>query len=182
MSNTSDATALMIIDVQQAMFAEEFPVYQGSELLKTLGGLIARARQAGVPVIYVLHCEQAGQQLDPDGPGFPVHPAIAPQPGDGSVRKYHPDSFQDTTLLAQLEQLGVKNLVIAGIQTEMCVDTTCRRAYSLGYAVTLVKDGHSTWNNSGLSAAQIIAHHNETLSMMFARLQLADEVQFAGSE
>lgn len=55
------------------------------------------------------------------------------------------------------------NRVICGLQSEFCVDTTTRRALALGYPVTLVSDGHSTMDNGVLSAAQISAHHNETL-------------------
>ena len=73
--------------------------------------------------------------------------------------------------------MGVKNLIITGMQTEYCVDTTCRRAYSLGYRVTLVKDAHSTWGTDLLTAPQIIAHHNEVLGGWFAKLKEADEIE-----
>lgn len=55
-------------------------------------------------------------------------------------------------------------LVVCGFQSEFCVDTTTRRALALGYPVTLVADGHSTTDNGVLSAAQISAHHNATLT------------------
>jgi nicotinamidase-related amidase len=69
-------------------------------------------------------------------------------------------------------------LVVAGIQTEYCVDTTCRRAYSLGYDVTLVQDGHSTWDTPDLCAPQIIAHHNRTLGGWFVTPQAAEAIAF----
>ncbi len=53
---------------------------------------------------------------------------------------------------------------MSGLQSEFCVDTTTRRALALGYAVTLIADGHSTMDNGVLSAAQISAHHNVTLA------------------
>jgi len=62
-----------------------------------------------------------------------------------------------------------------GAQTEVCVDTTCRRAFSLGFEVTLVSDGHSTWDNATLSADQIIRHTNDTLAGWFVRLARVDE-------
>jgi len=55
-------------------------------------------------------------------------------------------------------------LVVCGLQSEFCVDSTVRAALAQGYAVTLVKDGHSTLANGVLSAAQISAHHNATLA------------------
>ncbi len=171
-------TALMIIDVQLGMFDESDPVYKGSELLATLGTLIGQARASGVPVIYIQHDGGENHPLRPDKPGWPIHPAVAPTQGDVVVRKRHPDSFQETTLQHELETRGIKRLIVAGIQTEYCVDTTCRRAYSLGYDVTLVQDAHSTWDTQHLRAPQIIAHHNQTRGGWFATLKAADEVQF----
>lgn len=170
--------ALLIIDVQQGMFEESEPVYQGDVLLATLAGLIARARTAQAPVIYIQHCGKAGDSLHPSAPGWPIHPAIAPAEGEIVIQKHHPDSFQETRLQHELEARGIQHLVLAGIQTEYCVDTTCRRAYSLGYQVTLVQDGHSTWDTAQIKAPQIIAHHNQTLGGWFAILKPAEAIKF----
>ena len=98
---------------------------------------------------------------------------------DVVVQKRHPDSFQGTTLRQELASRTIERLVITGIQTEYCVDTTCRRAYSLGYDVTLVKDAHSTWDSDHLTASQVIAHHNDVLGGWFAALKEASEVEFS---
>jgi nicotinamidase-related amidase len=174
----ADRTALLIVDVQLGMFDEDDPVYNGQELLETLGGLITRAREAGVPVMYVQHQGRAGHPLAPDAPGYPIHAAIAPRAGETIVTKRTPDSFHETTLQEELAAKGIGRIVLAGIQTELCIDTTCRRASSLGYDVTLVTDGHSTWDRGQLSAAQIIAHHNNTLEDWFAATKPAREITF----
>ncbi|TQR10931.1 isochorismatase family protein [Psychrobacillus soli] len=57
----------------------------------------------------------------------------------------------------------MEHLVIAGIQSEVCVDTTCRRAFSKEYKVTLVSDAHSTWDSKEFLAQQIISLHNDVL-------------------
>ena len=98
--------------------------------------------------------------------------------GERVIHKHHPDAFQDTDLQRELEARGIRHLILAGIQTEYCVDTTCRRAYSLGYEVTLVRDGHSTWDSQDLRAPQIIAHHNTVLGGWFAGLRAASEVEW----
>ena len=69
-------TALLIIDVQMGMYEESNPVYRGEALLETIGGLIAQARAADVPVIYVQHDGSEGHPLHPDAPVWPIHPAI----------------------------------------------------------------------------------------------------------
>jgi nicotinamidase-related amidase len=150
--------ALLIIDVQICNFDESSPVYGDS--------------------IYIQHCGPEGAIDQPGTPGWEIHPAIAPVDGDIVVQKRHPDAFQDTYLQHELESKGIKKLIITGIQTEYCVDTTCRRAYSLGYDVILIKDAHSTWDTDLLSAPQIIAHHNEVLGGWFARLKETSEVRF----
>lgn len=174
----SEKTALMIIDVQVGMFDEGFPVFNGEELLNTIKKLLSRARAARIPVIYIQHNGQGNDTLRPDLPGWAIHPDIAPQPGEIVIQKDHPDAFQDTVLLETLQAADIQQLVVAGIQTEYCVDTTCRRAYSLGYPVTLAQDGHSTWDTDNLKAAQIIAHHNGTLGGWFVTLKPADEIVF----
>jgi nicotinamidase-related amidase len=175
--SVSQNTALLIVDTQNDMLTGDAPVYQAEEVVARIQSLLARARSAGVPVLYVQHCEAEGGGLAPNTDGWQIHAQISPQEGETVVHKWHPDSFQGTPLQQELEARGIGNLVIAGLQTEMCIDTTCRRAYSLGYKVTLVADAHSTWDNGIISAPQIIAHHNATLGW-FAKPQSADNITF----
>jgi nicotinamidase-related amidase len=170
-------TALLIIDVQVGNFDENSPVYSGDQLLSTIAGLINQARAVAMPVVYIQHCGPEGAIDQPGTPGWEIHPAIAPVAGEVIVQKRHPDAFQDTGLQRELESMGIKKLIIAGLQTEYCIDITCRRAYSLGYEVTLVKDAHSTWDTDLLTAPQIIAHHNEVLGGWFAKSKKADEIE-----
>jgi len=171
-------TALLIIDVQVGMFSLEKAIYDGDALLDRLAALIRKARQAHIPVIYVQNCGNIGDVLEPGAPGFPIHPRIAPQPTDLVILKRHPDAFQDTTLQDELAKRGIRRLVVAGLHTAYCIDTSCRRAYSLGYEVILVKDGHSTHDSDLLPAGQIIQHHNQVLSTFFVSLQSATDVEF----
>ena len=170
-------TALLLIDVQNCMF-DPAPVYNSALLLERLQSLIDRARASNTPVIYVQHNGPAGAPHAPGEPGWAIHPAIAPLPGETIVQKTTPDAFYQTTLQEELAAKDIEQLVIAGIQTDYCVDTTCRRAASEGYAVTLVSDAHSTWGDGGLNAEQIIEHHNRVLGNWFATLATSESVQF----
>lgn len=173
-------TALVVIDVQVGMFDDDDPVYDGDGLLARIGQLIANARESGVPVIYVQHqSDRPGHPMAYGSPGWRIHPAIAPLPGEPVVAKRTPDSFHETQLGDELVRRGIHKLVVVGIQTENCVDTTCRRACSLGYDVTLVSDAHSTWNTDVLTAPQVIAHHNAVLGDWFATVTPHDAVSFA---
>ena len=171
-------TALLVIDVQNGMFADDDSVFQGDLLLATIHDLVGRARAAGVPVIHVQHHGGPGHPLQPGSEAWRIHPAIAPVDGELVVGKREPDCFFETTLQRELADRGINKLIVAGIQTELCVDTTCRRAASLGYETTLVTDGHSTWDSRTLSAAQIIAHHNDTLNGWFVTPKSASQIVF----
>ena len=171
-------TALLIIDVQNCMFNPAEPVYNSEILLTNLTTLIDQARAAETPVIYIQHCGPVGAPHAPGEPGWEIHPAIAPHAGELIVQKTTPDSFYQTTLKDELTTRGIEKLVIAGIQSDYCVDTTCRRAMSEGYTVTLISDAHSTWGDGGLSAEQIINHHNTVLGNWFAKLETTETVAF----
>jgi nicotinamidase-related amidase len=165
-------------DVQLRNFEESPPVNGGDDLLSTIGVLIARARAVGVPIVYVQHCGPEGAIDQPGTPGWQINPRIAPIKDDAVDQKRHPDAFQDTTLQRELESRGIERVIIAGMQTEYCVDTTSRRAYSLNYDAILVKDGHSTWHIDLLTTPQIIAYHNAVLGGWFAELREASEIEF----
>jgi len=172
------ATALLIIDMQGGNFQGSEPIYEGDRLLSKVKNLIAKARGVGTQIFYV---RNKGGQGDPDEfgtPGWEIHHAIAPKEGDVVVEKETPDAFHKTTLHQKLKSKGIEKLVIAGLQTEYCIDTTCRRAYSLGYDVVLVKDAHSTWDSSNITAEQIIEHHNRVLGGWFVTLKSENVIEF----
>jgi nicotinamidase-related amidase len=169
--------ALLIIDVQKGMFQEGSVVYKGNQLIFTLQKLIKKARDTNTPIIYVQHNAPAGKPLEFGKEGWEIHSEIAPRPFDIIIQKTTPDSFLDTTLEEELSRRDIKHLHLAGIQTEACVDTTCRRAFSKGYQVTLVSDAHSTWDSTEITAQQIINHHNGVLRW-FADVHSSDEVDF----
>jgi nicotinamidase-related amidase len=156
-------TALLVIDVQVGLVEGPEPAYRGEALLANVNDLLSKARRAGVPVIYIQHDGDAGGRLAAGTAGWAIHPAIAPAEGELVIRKRASDSFYQTPLQHELAARAIGHLVVSGMRTEMCVDTTSRRAISLGYDVTLAADAHATVDSEVLPAAQIIAHHNYTL-------------------
>lgn len=155
-------TALVIIDVQFGII-EGLHAYRGREVLEQINKLLAKAHASNMPIIYVQHDGEPGHPLEVGTAGWQIHPGINPIEGDLIIRKRASDSFFETTLQRELEARGIKHLIVAGCMTEYCVDTTSRRAISMGYDVTLVSDAHTTIDNKLLTAAQIIAHHNALL-------------------
>jgi Amidases related to nicotinamidase len=171
--------AFLIIDVQNGLFSiPEAPIYNGKKMISNIVELINKARRLEIPIIYIQHCSKSGGLLEPNTPGWNIHSDIAPTQSNLIIKKTTPDSFHDTVLIKELGKRGIQRLVIAGLQTEFCVDTTCRRAFSLGYETVLVEDGHSTMNSKILNAEKIIEHHNSILGSWFCELKSTKEIEF----
>jgi nicotinamidase-related amidase len=156
-------TALVVIDVQVGLIEE---AYRGTEVLDSINTLLSKARATGTPIIYVQHDEPQGYPLEVGTPAWEIHSAIAPQEGELIVHKRASDSFHATSLQRELETRGIKHLVVMGCQTEYCVDTTVRRATTMGYNVTLVGNAHTTddYDEAVLTAAKRIEYHNKVLN------------------
>jgi nicotinamidase-related amidase len=154
--------ALLIIDVQVGL-VELMPAEIRASVLPRIETLLSKARASGTSVIYIQHDGAKGHPLETHTEGWEIHPSIKPLENEVVIRKRESDSFFETTLQEELERRGITRLLIAGGMTEYCVDSTCRRATSLGYDVTLASDAHLTGDNAVLSAANIIAHHNFVL-------------------
>ena len=156
-------TALLIIDVQQAICSGKYEAYDSRGVIDRINRVSRLARESGAPVVIIQHEEKSGP-MTYGTDGWKLDPDLVALPSDVYLRKEATDSFHNTELQAVLAARGIKSLVICGLQSEFCVDTTTRRALALGYPVTLVADGHSTMDNAVLKASQISAHHTETLA------------------
>ncbi|EPE98260.1 cysteine hydrolase family protein [Rhizobium grahamii] len=163
-------TALLIIDVQNAILAgksspERQPIIDAAlnETVSRLQSLRTEAHRVGAPVVLVQHDGDPGHRLAVGTDGWAIRPELSPVNGDTVVHKKSSDSFFETDLADRLAERNVTHLIVGGCMTQFCVDTTVRRAVSLGYNVTLVADGHTTADSDTLNFADIVAHHNETL-------------------
>lgn len=164
------ATALMIIDVQTGVLEGAAPPERQplvdkaqTEMVLRLASLLSRARMSGTPVFFVQHNDPQGGPMEPGSAGWHIRPELAPKAGEPVVQKWSCDSFHDTDLHEQLQSAAITHLVIGGNATQFCIDTTCRRAVSLGYDVSLLGDCHMTGDAGDLRFDQIVAHHNATL-------------------
>jgi nicotinamidase-related amidase len=155
-------SALLVIDVQKFLCTGQWAAFDIDRVIGNINAVCAKARAAGAPVVFIQHEDEGPLRFESDG--WQLDERLAMRPEDVRVRKTTCDSFQKTQLQALLQSHGVDRLVVCGLQSDICVDTTVRRALGLGYPVTLVADAHSTVDNGVLTAAQIAAHHNVTLA------------------
>jgi nicotinamidase-related amidase len=155
--------AVLVIDVQQGLCEGPNAAYDCAGTITRINEVTRQARKAGARVIVIQH-ESASGDLQHGSEAWQLAQGLETDSTDLFLRKTTPDAFLRTNLELLLKDQGIERLVICGMHTEFCVDTTTRRALALGFPVTLVADAHTTAGNAALSPQQVIAHHNATLT------------------
>lgn len=156
-------SAVLVIDVQQGLCEGEGAAFDCTRTIARINEVTRRARQANAPVIFVQHESTCGY-LEQGSADWQLADGLDVQATDIRMRKSTPDAFLRTGLEELLRDNGIERLVLCGMHSEFCVDTTTRRALALGFPVVLVSDGHTSAGNAAISPAQVIAHENATLA------------------
>ena len=174
-------TALLLIDAQVNMFDPEHPVAGADALLGRLSSLLQRARESNALVVFV---RNNGGPQDPDQkgtPGWELHPLLRPEAEERIFDKTTCNAFESTALGDELEAHCVKSVAIAGLQSEFCIRETTLGALAHKLEVTLVSNGHSTYDGrDGKTAQEISARVNLELDGQ-VRLAKADDVSFGAA-
>lgn len=150
-------TALMVIDVQNGVVAD---VHERDAVVANIATLVDRARDEGVPIVWVQHSDE---QLKKGSDAWEYVPELKRHEPEPLVHKSYADSFEDTDLEDVLAKAGIGRLVVAGAQTDECIRSTIHGAFVRGYDVTLVGDAHTTEDQSAWGAPspdKVIAHTN----------------------
>lgn len=130
-------SALLIVDMQVGLFHGPERPYQHQRLLATINQLIDRARTAGVPIMAARHSGPAGSPIEPGSALWQLLPELAvDSTSDWVFDKTRPSCFLATGLAERLAAEGIDQLVIAGMKTQYCIDSTCRAAAELGTATS----------------------------------------------
>jgi len=176
-------TALLLIDIQNDYFAGGAMELVGSrEAGQCAAMLLAAFRRKGLPVIHVQHIStRAGATFFlPNSRGVEIHECVAPQQGETVIRKHLPNSFRETALLEHLRERKITGLVIAGMMTHMCVDTSTRAAFDLGFGCQLAHDACATrslsFEASTVTAADVQTAFMASLNGLFAKVRPAAEI------
>lgn len=135
--------ALLIIDIQLDYFpGGAFPLVAPEEAAQAAGRVLDSFRAAGERVVHIFHTstESDAGFFRPSTPGVEIHPSVAPIEGETVLEKHEPNSFIGTGLRELLTDAGITDLVVVGMMSSMCVDSTVRAAAEFGFAVTVVAD------------------------------------------
>ncbi len=155
-------SALLVVDLQRGLCVGRWAMVDIEDVLERVNVAIAAARRAVAPVVFIQHENDQGLVHGSDD--WQLDARLDVQPDDLRVRKTACDAFHRTPLAMLLAERGIARVVVCGAQSEFCVDSTVRGALAHGLPVTLLADAHTTLDNGVLTAAQIAAHHNATLS------------------
>lgn len=177
--------ALLIIDVQNDYFPGGRCELVGSvQALERVRAVLNQFREKECPVIFVRHINtRPGAALFiPGTSGSEIHPDIAPMEGEPIVVKHAPNSFFQTNLQELLQAAGVSELVVCGMMTHMCIDTTVRAAKDYGIPVTLLYDACAARDleimGNCIPANTVHDAYMAGLNGMFADVKLAEQLEF----
>ena len=157
--HTGHQAALVVVDVQVGVMRE---AWDAARVIGNVACAVARARAAGVPVVWVQH---ADDNLPKDSAPWQWVPELVPGEGEPRVHKRFNSSFEQTGLEAGLAALGVTHIVLAGAATNWCIRATAYAALERGYDVTLVSDAHTAEtiqleNGVTIEAADVVRELN----------------------
>ena len=131
---------------------------QGAEAaLAEAAGLLTRARAAGIPVLHIMHDAGEGSPNDVRAEIGQISDEVAPLAGEPVIVKNYPNSFVGTDLDTRLREASGRDLILAGFMTHMCVNSTARGAFNLGYHPTVVASATATRQLPGPSGAPVPA-------------------------
>jgi nicotinamidase-related amidase len=165
---------LLIVDVQQVI-ADQKP-YLFPEVLRNIKTLLEKFRELKAPVIFIQHDDGIGSDLEANTSGWEIVKEVTPLPGERIIPKRFNSAFRNTSLEKELLEMNIKKLIIVGLQTEFCIDTTIRVAFEKGFEVILPETTNTTIDGKVLSAKEIYEHHQNIFNNRFGRIVKMEEV------
>jgi len=176
-------TALLIVDIQNDYFPGGAMELDGADAAAGKASvLLAAFRERGRPIVHMQHVSvrPGATFFLPDTRGADIHESVLPAAGETVFRKHFPNSFRETGLLEHLRGAGISQLVIAGMMTHMCIDTTTRAAADAGFGCSLAHDACATralsFNGLRVRAEDVQAAYLAALNGPFARVSAAEEL------
>jgi len=167
--------ALVVIDIQNDYFAGgNMPLHEPQAAAERAAEVLDRFRQRSWPCFHPQHASlQPGATfMIPDTPGQEIAAILTPAENETVITKHFPSAFQNTTLHEQLQSLAIDQLVICGMMTHMCIDTSVRAAFERGYRIQLIGDATATrslqYGGNTLSAESVQTAYLAGLSGVFA--------------
>ena len=179
-ANDAVTVALVLIDLQNDYFPGGAMELVGpDDAVSQARSLLLAFRERSLPIFHIQHiAKRPGATFFlPETRGAEIHNAVSPTAGETVITKHFPNGFRETTLLEGLRSVGASKLVIAGMMTHMCVDTTVRAASDYGFQVAVAQDGCATralqFGAQRVEASDVQVAYLAALNGAFANVQAA---------
>lgn len=150
---------LLIVDAQKLIMNEK--LYRFEKLVTNIRTLIHTARKNNIEVIYIRHDDGEGKPLTKGMDCFEIYEAFAPNEGEKIFDKTVNSPFRDTGLLEYLKSKGETELIVAGLQTDYCIDATVKCGFEHGFKVYVPTYTNSTFDNAFMTAEETYRYYNE---------------------
>lgn len=158
-------SALLLIDLQETYRDGVMRLENVKPAIREAAELLGRARAAGIPVIHVRHDAGPGSPYDVSAAIGQISPEVAPEGDEAVITKAYPSAFVGTDLEERLRAAGVQDVIVAGFMTHMCVNSTARSAFSLGFRPTVVAAATATRALPGPDGSVVPAHSLQGASL-----------------
>lgn len=176
--------ALILVDIQNDYFTGGNMQLVGMEdAADNAGAVLSLFRKRNIPIFHIQHISirPGATFFLPGTEGADIHKRVEPWENEPVIRKNYPNCFRNTSLLEQLHERQVEQLVFCGAMSHMCIDTTVRAAFDLGFQNRVVHDACATrdleFNDLSIAAAKVHAAFMAALAVPFA--SMASAVQLA---
>jgi nicotinamidase-related amidase len=175
--------ALVLVDIQQDYFPDgRMEVVGAIEASLVAKRLLDHFREKNLPIVHIQHIAARPNAtfLLPNTKGIDFYENVMPLPGESIIKKHFPNSFRNTALETNLSSRGVNALVICGMMSHMCIDTTVRAAFDKGYACLVAHDACATrnmvFNGLDIPAAHVHGSYMVALGAVFAKVSSAGDI------
>ncbi len=175
--------ALVLVDIQQDYFPKgRMEVVGAVEASQVAQRLLDHFREKNLPIVHIQHIAARPNAtfLLPDTEGINFHESVKPLPNEMVIKKHFPNSFRDTGLQEYLLSSKIRELVICGMMSHMCIDATTRAAFDMGYACMVAHDACATrnlvFNGLDIPAKHVHGSYMAALGAVFAKVSSAEEI------
>lgn len=149
---------LLIVDVQNSLIKDH--PYNEKRVIENIKKLISAARDNKKEVLYVRHDDGKGTELEQGTDGWQIYDGIAPDNGERIIDKQYNSAFHKTRLREYLESKRIDTIILIGLQTEYCIDATCKSAFDYGYKIIIPEETNTTFDNEYLSGDKLYKFYN----------------------
>lgn len=165
---------LMVVDVQNALI-EAHP-HNEWKVIENIKKLISVARDNGKEVLYVRHNEE-GSEFEKGTEGWQIYDEVVPDNNEMIFDKQYNSAFLKTGLREYLEGKEIDTVILVGLQTEYCIDATCKSAFDYGYKIILPEETNTTFDNEYLSGDKLYEFYNYRIwNNRFAKVMPVEDV------